>query len=49
MNEQDKRVVETMFRRGLDLKEFFGTFHSFDKDEIEEVYNCVREEEDNKS
>ncbi len=46
MNEQDKRAVETMCRSGLNLKELFGAFPSFDKAEIEEVYNRVREKED---
>ncbi len=46
MNEQDKRAVETMCRSGLDLEELFGTFLTFDKAEIEEIYKRVREEED---
>ncbi len=46
MNEQDKRAVETMCRSGLDLKELFGTFLTFSKEEIEKVYKRVKEEED---
>ncbi len=45
MNEQDKRAVETMCRSGLDLKELFGTFPAFSKEEIEKVYNRIKEEE----
>ncbi len=42
MNEQDRRVVENMCLTGMDLDGLYSCFSAFPKEEIEKIYNEVK-------
>ena len=42
MNEQDRRAVENMCLTGMELDELYVCFPSFGKEEIEKIYNEVK-------
>ena len=48
MNEQDRRAVENMTLTGMDLEALCACFPKFPKEEIEKIYNGVKNKtEDN--
>ena len=48
MNEQDRRAVENMTLTGMDLEALSACFPKFPKEEIEKIYNEVKNKpEDN--
>ena len=42
MNEQDRRAVENMCLTGMELDGLYVCFPTFEKEEIEKIYNAVR-------
>ena len=42
MNEQDRRAVENMCLTGMELDGLYACFPSFGKEEIEKIYNEVK-------
>ena len=42
MNEQDRRAVENMCLTGMELDALCACFPSFDKENIEKIYNEVK-------
>lgn len=42
MNEQDHRAVENMTLTGMDLEALYTCFPKFPKEEIEKIYNEVK-------
>ncbi len=42
MKEQDKRVVESMCRCGLDLEGVIAVFPTFPKEEVMAIYKSVK-------
>ena len=42
MNEQDRRAVENMCLTGMELDGLYACFPSFGKEEIEKIYNDLK-------
>ena len=42
LNEQDRRAVENMCLTGMELDGLYACFPSFGKEEIEKIYNEVK-------
>lgn len=42
MKEQDKRVIESMCRCGLDLEDVIAVFPNFPREEVISIYNSVK-------
>ena len=42
LNEQDRRAVENMCLTGMELDGLYACFPSFPKEEIERIYNEVK-------
>jgi len=43
MQKQDERAVESMVKCGLSLEAVYESFPKFNKSEIEEIYNRIKD------
>ena len=43
MQKQDERAVESMIKCGLSLEAVYESFPKFNKSEIEEIYNRIKD------
>ena len=43
MNEQDRRAVENLCLTGMELENLFACFPAFPREEIEKIYNEIRD------
>ncbi len=42
MNEQDSRAIENMCKTGMDLDVLYACFPAFPKEQIEKIFNEVK-------